>query len=80
MTVRDQFAVVFAAFDRCGRQGTVTLDVDQYLDYWRNCILALDPPAFQSISPRRLQEKGRHEVVIPTLCGPVWRPAALATG
>ena len=75
MTVRDQFAAVFSFFERQGRQGSVRLDPDRFLDYWRDCILALDPPALRSISPKRLQAKGRHAVVLPTLCGPVLRPA-----
>ena len=76
MTVRDHFAGVFAAFERQGRQGTVRLDTDRCIDYWRDCVLALDPPAFRQLPARRLQEKGDHPVVIPTFCGPVLRPAA----
>ena len=76
MTVRDHFATVFKAFERQGRQGMVTLDPDRYLDFWRDCVLERDPPALRAVPATRLQGKGDHLVVIPTLCGPVLRPAA----
>ena len=75
MTVRDQFAPVLAVFAGPNPPERVRLDLDLFIDYWRDCILALDPPAHRSISSKRLQEKGRHAVVIPTFGGPALRPA-----
>ena len=44
-----------------------SFDLDRFLDYWRDCILALDPPALRPISAQRLEKKGSHGVLIPSL-------------
>lgn len=65
MTVRDQFGPVLASLRLRQPREPFSFDLDPFLDFWRDCVLALDPPAFRPISPQRLEEKGNHAVVIP---------------
>ena len=75
MTVRDQFRVFLMELRRRNPPEPFSFDLDRFLDYWRDCILALDPPALRPISPERLEEKGSHVVLIPSLWGVLERPA-----
>ena len=76
MTVRDQFSVFLTELRRRNPAEPFSFDLDPFLDYWRDCILALDPPGLRPISPERLKKKGGHAVLIPSLWGVLERPAA----
>jgi len=80
MTVRDQFSVFLAELRRRNPPEPFSFDLDRFLDYWRNCILAQDPPAQRPISPKRLKKKGGHSVLIPSLWGVLVRPATHHSG
>ena len=68
MTVRDQFAPVLESLRRQGYRGRIRIDMNQFLDYWRNCILDLNPPAFRPISAERLKKKGNHLIARTIQC------------
>ena len=77
LTFADHMEPVLRSMKQASPNARCKLDLDVYLRFWRDAALRTDPPETVPLDPERLDEKGRHLLVIPTLGRPTFRAAAL---
>ena len=70
-------STVLASMKQAGPNAWCELDLQIDLKSWRNSILSNDPPETVPLAPDRVDEKGQHLVVLPTLDRPTFSEAAL---